>query len=378
MKTDNTNSLISFLSLREVNDQYKEELKEAASRVIDSGWYLLGSEVNAFECAFAEFCGVKYCVGVASGLDALHLIFRAYLEMGKLKKGDEVIVPANTYIASVLAITENGLNPVFVEPNDTTYNLDPKKVKINVTVKTRAILAVHLYGQISEFDKLEKIAQEHDLILIEDSAQAHGATFNSRKAGNLGDASGFSFYPGKNLGALGDAGAVTTNDGELSKLVRHLGNYGSSKRYVNDFRGINSRLDEIQAAFLSVKLKYLKNDTRARRSIATRYLKGIDSPLITLPKVDCPDAHVWHLFVIRTEYRDELMDYMSKADIQCLIHYPIAPYNQLAYKEYSSCFYPITETLQNQVLSLPISPRLSEPQVDKVIEIINAFESQVK
>jgi len=300
------------------------------------------------------------------------------LEMGKLKKGDEVIVPANTYIASVLAITENGLTPIFIEPNETTYNLDPEKVRIGVTDKTRAILAVHLYGQISEFDKLDRIAKEHGLLLIEDSAQAHGAIFRGRKAGNLGDASGFSFYPGKNLGALGDAGAVTTNDAELSKLVRYLGNYGSSKRYVNDFRGINSRLDEIQAAFLLVKLKYLIRDNHARRRIATHYLKGIKNPVLTLPEACCPDAHVWHLFVIKTEYRDELMDYMSKASIQCIIHYPIAPYNQIAYKEYSSCLHPITEALQHQTLSLPISPRLSACQVNRIIEAINTFEIQVK
>lgn len=374
MTESNSSSLIPFLSLQEVNNQYNAELKEAASRVIDSGWYLLGSEVNEFESAFAEFCGVKYCIGVANGLDALNLIFRAYLEMGKLQKGDEVIVPANTYIASVLAITENGLIPVFVEPSATTFNLDPEKVKQIVTNKTKAILAVHLYGQISEFDQIDKIAKDKNLLLVEDSAQAHGAAFDGRKAGNLGNASGFSFYPGKNLGALGDAGAVTTNDEELSKIVRSLGNYGSAKRYVNDFRGINSRLDEIQAAFLSVKLKYLPKEIDVRRSIANRYLKSIDNPLIKLPEVPRSDAHVWHLFVIKTAHRDALMDYMLKANIQCSIHYPIAPHKQLAFKEHKNLVLPITEALQHDVLSLPISPTLLDDQVERIIDALNSFK----
>ncbi|WP_412971997.1 DegT/DnrJ/EryC1/StrS family aminotransferase [Glaciecola sp. MF2-115] len=374
MTANNSGSVIPFLSLKEVNDQYNAELKQAACRVIDSGWYLQGTEVSEFEGAFAEFCGAKYCVGVANGLDALNLIFRAYLEMGKLEKGDEVIVPANTYIASVLAITENGLTPVLVEPSASTFNLDPIKVKERVSKKTKAILAVHLYGQITDFEQLDQISKENNLLLIEDSAQAHGATFEGRKAGNLGHASGFSFYPGKNLGALGDAGAVTTNDAELAKLVKNLGNYGTSKRYINDFKGINSRLSEIQAAFLSVKLKYLINEIEVRRNIANKYLKKINNPAIVLPNVPKATAHVWHLFVIRTKHRDELLDYMLNAGIQSLIHYPIAPHKQLAYKEYNHLMLPITEALQNEVLSLPISPTLSDEQVDRIIGVVNAFK----
>jgi dTDP-4-amino-4,6-dideoxygalactose transaminase len=365
--------MIPFLSLKDVNAQYSEDLKAAAARVIDSGWYLLGEEVKNFEQEFARYCDSKYCIGVANGLDALNLIFRAYIELGRLQKGDEVIVPANTYIASVLAITENDLVPVFVEPNSSTFNLDPSKIEANITAKTKAILAVHLYGQVSEFKHINALAKTHGLLVVEDSAQAHGALFDGKKAGSLGDASGFSFYPGKNLGALGDAGAVTTNDEQLAQTVRALGNYGSKQRYLNDYKGLNSRLDEIQAAFLRVKLSYLPREIEARRNIAKNYLGSIDNELVELPVVPLQDAHVWHLFVIKTKSRARFIQHMLDNKVQCLIHYPIAPHKQQAYKEYSTQFLPITEALQDSVVSLPISPVLTDSDQEQIISAINGF-----
>ena len=291
--------MIPFLDLKNINAQYRDELIQAATDVIDSGWYIQGNQVNAFEKEFSDYCGTKHCIGVANGLDALILIFRAYKELGRLKEGDEVIVPANTYIASILAITENRLQPILVEPDEQTYNLDPKLIEQAITPKTKAILAVHLYGQLADMLEINKIAKKNNLLVIEDSAQAHGASIDGRKAGNWGDASGFSFYPGKNLGALGDAGAVTTNDPELAKTIRALGNYGSHKKYENIYQGINSRLDEIQAAFLNVKLKYIASDISKRRSVANYYLKNINNPEITLPNINLAtnEEHVWHLFV---------------------------------------------------------------------------------
>ncbi|HIF9267924.1 TPA: DegT/DnrJ/EryC1/StrS family aminotransferase [Photobacterium damselae] len=366
--------MIKFLDLQAINSQYQQELKDACSRVIDSGWYIMGEELEAFETEFAEYCGVKHAIGVANGLDALILVIRAWKELGKLKSGDEVIVPANTYIASVLAITENELIPVFVEPNPTTYNLCPENVRAAITDKTKAILPVHLYGLISPMPELMEIAKEHDLLVLEDCAQAHGANIDGKKVGNWGDAAGFSFYPGKNLGALGDAGAITTNNDELAQTVKALRNYGSHKKYENLYQGINSRLDEIQAAMLRVKLGYLDQETARRREIANIYRNGITNPLIQLPKWNNDDNHVFHLFVIQTAERDELQNYFENNGVQTAIHYPIAPHKQEAYKNFNNLKLEITETIHNQVISIPISPMMNNKEVDEVITLINNFK----
>lgn len=365
--------MIKFLDLQKINAQYEVELKEAANRVITSGWYLLGNELTEFENKYAEFCKSKYALGVANGLDALRLIFKAYIEMGIMKKGDEIIVPANTYIASVLAISDNGLVPVFVEPSISTYNLDSSKIEAAITTKTRAILTVHLYGQNSIDNLMMTICRDNNLKLIEDSAQSHGAEWNGRVAGNIGDAAGHSFYPGKNLGALGDAGAITTNDEQLAKTVEALRNYGSHIKYENTYQGLNSRLDEIQAAFLNVKLNYVQKEIDARRNVANYYLEHIKNLDITLPKVLNEEGHVWHLFVIRSSRRDELFQFMKNEGVQTLIHYPIPPHKQRAYEQYNSLTFPITEKIHSEVLSLPISPIMDNSEVQKVVSIINQF-----
>lgn len=366
--------MIPFLNLKEINAQYQEELKAACSRVIDSGWYLNGNELNSFEKEFSAYCATDYCVGVANGLDALTLTLRAWKELGKLKDGDEVIVQANTYIASILAITENNLTPVLVEPNESTFNLCPNTVKQVITPKTRVILPVHLYGQISPMSELMEIAQDNDLLVLEDCAQAHGAAINEKKAGSWGHAAAFSFYPGKNLGALGDAGAVTTDDEQLAKIIKALGNYGSAKRYEHKIKGVNSRMDEIQAAMLSVKLKHLDDEIKARQRVAQKYLTEINNPLIELPVVGDINSHVWHLFVIKTDQREKLASYLSDKGIETLIHYPTAPHKQGAYKKWSNDSFPISEKLHEQVLSLPISPVMSIADVDKVITTVNNYQ----
>lgn len=366
--------MIKFLDLQKINAQYEQELKEAACRVIESGWYLMGKELETFEQNYAEFCGVKYSLGVANGLDALRLIFRAYLELGVMKKGDEVIVPANTYIASVLAISDNGLNPVFVEPNIHTYNLDSKKIETAITSKTKAVLTVHLYGQNSIDENMLQICKKHNLKLIEDSAQSHGAVWNGKRMGGIGDAAGHSFYPGKNLGALGDAGAVTTNDKALAKIIEALRNYGSHEKYKNIYKGLNSRLDEIQAAFLNVKLKYINNDIEERRKVANYYLKHIKNDLITLPEVLKQEGHVWHLFAIRIKERESIKDYLTRNGIQTLIHYPIPPHKQDSYKEFNDLSFPITERIHNEILSLPLSAVMTEQEILKVVDVINDFK----
>jgi len=363
--------VIPFLDLKAINAQYKDELTQAFERVLDSGWYIQGSEVKAFEQEFADYCGVEYCIGVANGLDALILIFRAYMEMGVLQEGDEVIVPANTYIASILAITENRLKPVLVEPDLASYNLDPKLAEEAITPKTKAILAVHLYGQLADMPALKIIADKHDLLLIEDSAQAHGASLNGVKAGAWGDASGFSFYPGKNLGALGDGGAVTTKHEELAQTIRALGSYGSHKKYENLYQGMNSRLDEMQAAFLRVKLRGLDAEIEQRRTVAKAYLAHIQHQDIVLPQVKHEEAHVWHLFVVRCKHRDKLQGYLSEQGIQTLIHYPIPPHQQHAYSDWNHDNYPVTEKIHQEVLSLPMNPVLSIVDVQKIVHDIN-------
>lgn len=365
--------MIKFLDLKNVNTQYEPELKEAANRVIESGWYLMGQELKTFEKSYANFCSVDYALGVANGLDALRLIFRAYIELGVMNLGDEVVVPANTYIASVLAISDNGLIPVFVEPNSQTYNLDSTKIEAALTTKTKAILTVHLYGQNSVDEQMLSICKRYHLKLIEDSAQSHGAIWNGKIMGGIGDAAGHSFYPGKNLGALGDAGAVTTNDEALAKTVEALRNYGSLKKYENIYKGLNSRLDEIQAAFLNVKLKYIQKDILERRKVASYYLRNIKNPVIILPKVLNKEGHVWHLFVIRTKERNFFQQYLKDNGIQTLIHYPIPPYKQNAYNEFHSLNFPITEQIHEEILSLPINGILTNEEIETVVKVINNF-----
>ena len=365
--------MIKFLDLQKINAQHKEELYEAAKRVIDSGWYLMGKELAIFEQNYANFCGTKYALGVANGLDALRLIFKAYIELGMMQIGDEVIVPANTYIASVLAITDNHLKPIFVEPHIKTYNLDTSKIERAITKRTKAILTVHLYGQNSIDQKLLDICKQHKLKLVEDAAQSHGAIWNRKVMGSIGDAAGHSFYPGKNLGALGDAGAVTTDDDDLANTIKALRNYGSHKKYENLYQGLNSRMDELQAAFLSVKLRHINRDIQERRRVAKYYLDNITNPNIMLPIVNNWEGHVWHLFVIRTKKRDELQNYLLKNGIQTLIHYPIPPHKQKAYHSYNDLSFLFTEQIHKEVLSLPISPVMSKEEVEWVVKELNSY-----
>lgn len=365
--------MIKFLDLQKINAQYEQELKNASNRVIDSGWYLMGKELETFERNYASYCGVEFCLGVANGLDALRLIFKAYLKLGLMQKGDEVIVPANTYIASVLAISDNGLIPVFVEPNEQTYNLDSTLIEQVVTPKTKAILTVHLYGQNSIDKQMLDICDKYNLKLVEDGAQSHGATYNGKVSGGIGDAAGHSFYPGKNLGALGDAGAVTTNDKVLAKTIFALRNYGSYKKYENIYKGLNSRLDEIQAAFLNVKLKYIQKDIKARRKVANYYLDHIKNSNIILPKVLNKQGHVWHLFVIRVFNREDLQKYLNENGIQTLIHYPIPPHKQKAYAAFNKLSFPVTETIHNEILSLPLHGVISLEELNKVVSIVNNY-----
>ena len=371
--------MISFLDLKNINQQYRQQLIEACTRVIDSGWYIGGTELEQFEQNFAKYCGTQYAIGVANGLDALILTLRAWKELGKLQDGDEVIVPSNTYIASILAISANQLKPVLVEPNPNTFNLDPAKIEAALTEKTKVILPVHLYGQLADMPKIMQIAKQLNLLVLEDSAQSHGAQIQGKKAGNWGDASGFSFYPGKNLGALGDAGAVTTNDAELATMLKALRNYGSHEKYKNLVPGVNSRLDEIQAAMLDVKLKYLDQETQHRRHIASLYLNGIKNPLIQLPlmhiNAETYEQHVWHLFVIRTNQREALQQYLLNHGVQTLIHYPIPPHKQQAYKEWNNLSYPISEQIHDEVLSLPMGPSLSAVDAERIIALCNQFQA---
>lgn len=366
--------MIKFLDLQQLNLGYQEQFQEKMKLVLDKGWFILGDEVKSFETNFANYCGSKYCIGVGNGLDALVLIFKAYIQLGKLQKGDEVIVPANTYIASILAILQADLVPVLVEPKLETYNINPYLIEEKITTKTKAILPVHLYGQFCEMMTINAVASKHNLLVIEDAAQSHGAISNTEiKAGNLSNVAAFSFYPGKNLGALGDGGAITTNDDELAKVLFSLRNYGSEKKYHNEFVGINSRLDELQAAFLNVKLPNLDADNDKRRSIAKRYLSEIKNDKIVLPTWDFSNNHVFHLFVIRTENRYDLQDYLSKNGVETVIHYPIPPHKQKAFLEWNNLSFPITEKIHNEVLSLPISPIMTEDEVSIVISILNKY-----
>ena len=365
--------MIKFLDLKKTNAPYETVFQEKLKLVLANGWYILGNEVATFETNFANYCGTKYCIGVGNGFDALVLIFKSYIQLGKLQKGDEVIVPANTYIASILAILQADLVPVLVEPKLETYNINPELILEKITSKTKAILVVHLYGQLAEMEKINETAIQNNLIVVEDAAQAHGVNSDFGKAGNLSNAAAFSFYPGKNLGALGDGGAVTTNDDDLAKTIQSLRNYGSEKKYYNDFVGVNSRLDELQAAFLNVKLPNLDAENNARKAIAKRYLTEIKNDKILLPFWDLSGSHVFHLFVIRTEKRNELQQYLSANGVQTMIHYPIPPHRQKAFKNWNNLSFPITEKIHNEVLSLPMSPVLTEDEVSLLIEKMNQW-----
>ena len=367
--------MIKFLDLKKVNERFRRELDVAVKRVLDSGWYLLGKEVEKFEVDFASYCGVKHCIGVANGLDALNLIIKAY----GFGPGDEIIVPANTYIASILAISENGCTPVLVEPNWSTRLIDENLIERAITPRTKAIMVVHLYGRAMNMEKVWKLAQRYNLKVIEDSAQSHGAKFEGRRCGNLGDASGFSFYPGKNLGCLGDGGAVTTNDDELAAKIRAIRNYGSDYKYHHIYKGINSRLDEVQAAWLGVKLPHLDEDNITRAKIAKRYCAEIKNPLVELP--DDPNSviefgglsHVWHVFAVTCKDRDKFNKYLIDNGVQTNIHYPTPPHLQVAYSEWGNCSYPISEKIHREVVSLPISPVMVDDEVEQVISIINKY-----
>jgi dTDP-4-amino-4,6-dideoxygalactose transaminase len=362
--------MIPFLNLGLINSRYKDEIKEAMNRVLLSGWYTQGVELTKFEKEFSAYCGTKHCIGVGNGLDALRLILHAY----NIGPGDEVIVPANTYIASILAISQNGAIPVLVEPHNDSYNIDPIEIEKKITRKTKAIMIVHLYGQSVDMNPINMIAEQYRLLVIEDAAQAHGAYYQNKRVGNLGDAAGFSFYPGKNLGALGDGGAITTNDDDLAERIRALRNYGSHIKYENLYKGYNSRLDEIQAAILRIKLKTLDEDNRKRREISRLYRTKIANELIFLPEaIGGEESHVWHLFVIRTKKREELKNYLAEHGVETLIHYPIPPHKQKAYKEWESLNLPLTEKIHKEVLSLPISPVMDEKDAIEVIELINRF-----
>lgn len=366
--------MIKFLDLKKINELHKTDLELAFKRVLDSGWYILGDEVSAFESKFAQYCGTKHAIGVANGLDALVLIIRAYKELGIFKDGDEILVPSNTYIASILAISANNLVPILVEPDLSTYNIDPQKIESMITERTVAILPVHLYGLLCDMDSINEIAGKHKLKVIEDCAQAHGAKSPSgRIAGNLGDAAGFSFYPGKNLGALGDAGAITTSDDELATAIKALLNYGSHIKYQNRFKGVNSRLDEVQAAILDVKLSHLNAETELRREAAKYYLSKINNPKITLPQVTDHSSHVWHLFVVRCAKRDDLQEYLTNNGIQTVIHYPIPPHRQEAYKELNHLKLKISEQIHSEVLSIPMSPVMLLEDLRYIVDKINKW-----
>ena len=362
---------IPYLSLAKVTKLHEEEIKDAVNRVIESGWYLLGKENSLFEKEYSEYIGSDYCVGVGNGLDALTLIFRAYIELGILKEGDEIIVPANTYIASILSISENGLVPVLVEPKIDTYNIDDSLIKEKITSKTKGILMVHLYGRCSINEHILQICEKNNLLLIEDNAQAQGCIYNGKKTGSLGSAAGHSFYPGKNIGALGDAGAVTTDDKDLAEMVRLLANYGSSKKYVFDKIGRNSRLDEIQAAVLRVKLKYLDGENNSRKDIAKTYNKLIDNSKLVLPS-EGEEDNVYHIYPILCETRDDFQEYLNSKGIHTMIHYPIPPHKQNAYCEWNRLSFPITERIHREEISLPIFG-LEAHEIDYIVEEINKY-----
>lgn len=361
--------MIKFLDLEKINNRFRREIDSRIAKILDKGWYLQGEENETFTKNFAQYCGTKYCIGVANGLDALNLIIKA---MG-FGIGDEIIVPANTYIASILAISQNGCTPILIEPDINTYNINPDLIEEKITPKTKAIMVVHLYGQAVQMDKIWDLAKKYNLKVIEDSAQAHGAYYKDKRVGNLSDASAFSFYPGKNLGCMGDGGAVTTNDDELAQKIKAIANYGSDRKYHHIYKGVNSRLDEIQAAVLDVKLKYIDKDNQRRREISKYYRENIKNEKIILPTAYNEDSHVWHVFVVRTQERDKFQQYLSDNGIQTIIHYPTPPHKQNAYKEWANLSYPITEEIHRTIISLPISPVMTDTEIQKVVEVINEY-----
>lgn len=366
--------MIHFLNLKKLNQPFEVAFQKKMKQFLEGGWYILGNEVKQFETDFATYCGTKHCIGVGNGLDALVLIFKAYIHLGKLEKGDEVIVPANTYIASILAILQADLVPVLVEPKLETLNINPEAIEAKITSKTKAILPVHLYGQLCEMKAINEIALKHNFLVVEDAAQAHGSQFSeNEKAGNLGHAAAFSFYPGKNLGALGDAGAITTNDDELANVLFSMRNYGSKVKYENEIIGVNSRLDELQAAFLNIKLKQLDSENEFRRSMAKRYLSEIKNDKITLPNWDLSQNHVFHLFVIRTADRLALQNYLKDNGIETMIHYPIPPHKQKALVNWNQLSFPITEKIHSEVLSIPLNSGLKASEIQHIITVLNKF-----
>lgn len=366
--------MVKFLDLQQINEHYRGALHEALDAVLDSGWFITGKALERFEQSFAAFCGTKHCIGVANGLDALILTLEAWRELGRLQYGDEVLVPANTYIASILAVSRAGMKPVLVEPDPQTFLISPAEAARHISAKTKAILPVHLYGRVCDMDGLRALAEKHSLLILEDAAQSHGAQWNGIRCGALGDAAGFSFYPGKNLGALGDAGAITTSNDELATALRALRNYGSHRKYYNSYKGLNSRLDELQAAFLQVKLPDLDAGNEHRRSIARYYHEHISNPLVQLPSTPArPEQHVWHLYVVRTKDRQRLADFLQEKGIQTMIHYPVAPTHQQAYRELASLKLPLTEAIHEEVLSLPISNIITEAEAAQVAEAVNQF-----
>lgn len=366
--------MIKFLDLKAVTAMHADEISAAVQRVVNSGWYLQGNENKAFAEEYARYIGTRYCVGCGNGLDALTLILRAYKEMGRLHDGDEVIVPANTYIATILAITENNLTPVFVEPRIDTFQIDDRQIERAITSRTHAIMIVHLYGLCAYTERINEICHNHNLLLIEDNAQAHGCRYNDRLTGSLGNAAAHSFYPGKNLGALGDGGAVTTDDEELANMIGALGNYGSERKYVFQYKGRNSRLDEIQAAVLRVKLKYLDADNALRRSIAMQYIEHIDNPLITLPSTHYCHSSVHHIFPVLCNERERLQQHLLNQGIQTMIHYPIPPHRQQCYADMGLMSLPITERIHREELSLPLNPTLQQEEIEQIIEAANSFK----
>lgn len=361
--------MIKFLDLEKINNRFRAEIDARIEAVLDRGWYLEGEENERFAQNFAKFCGSKYALGVANGLDAINLIIRAY----GFGADDEIIVPSNTYIATILAVSQNGCTPVLVEPNINTYNINPELIEAKITPKTKAIIVVHLYGQAVQMEKIWALAQKYSLKIIEDSAQAHGAIYQGKRVGSLGDASAFSFYPGKNLGCLGDGGGITTDDEALFRKVKAIANYGSDRKYHHIYKGVNSRLDEIQAAILDIKLAHLDADNAKRREIAKIYRQSITNPKIILPQAYDENACVWHCFVVRTDKRDEFQQYLSDNGVQTIIHYPTPPHKQGAYKEWENHSYPVSEEIHRTIISLPISPVMSDEEVNKVVEVVNAY-----
>ena len=366
--------MIKYCDLKEINRRYEPALTEAVTRAAQSGWYIRGKECEMFEQSFATYCGCKYCIGTGNGLDALTIILRTYCETGAIQPGDEVIVPANTYIATILAIIEAGLKPILCEPYPGSCNINPELIEGLITERTRAIMPVHLYGLVADMDSINTIAAKHSLKVIEDCAQAHGAMYKGKRTGNLGDAAAFSFYPGKNLGALGDGGAITTDDEQLAEVARAIANYGSRKKYINNYRGVNSRLDEIQAAALSVKLRHLDSDNKRRMEIAAKYSSGITNPHITLPRTGKQGEHVYHIYPVFCEHREALQQHLLDNGIETLIHYPVPPHRQAALKELGKLELPVTEHIHACELSLPCHPAMSDSDVDTVITAINNFK----